>query len=269
MAAEPSVTTAPIAPLWGELRYSAELARLLAGAGLQAPRARRRAGPRRSGDGVPVLLIPGFMAGDNSLAVLRSWLRREGHPVRMSGIRVNVGCAERITSRLQRQLRAFADEHGRPVLLLGQSRGGALARALAVREPEHVSGLVMLGTPVRNGLAISPPVMRTLRWVARLGDAGVPRLLSTDCATGDCCAAFREEMQAPLDPSIHALSVLSRSDGIVDWRACLDPHAQAAEVDSSHCGMSVHPDVYRLLRRVLERCAQAPGSGAAPHAAAA
>src|SRR5207253_6217329 len=187
------------------------------------------------------------MAGDNSLSVLRRWLRGQGHPVRMSGIRVNAGCAERITARLQRRLRAFADEHGRPVLLVGQSRGGALARSLAVREPEHLCGLVMLGTPVRNGLAISPPVMRTLRWVARLGDLGVPGLLSTGCATGDCCAAFREEMQAPLDPRIHALSVLSRSDGIVDWRACLDPHAQAVEVDSSHCGMSVHPDVYRLL----------------------
>jgi pimeloyl-ACP methyl ester carboxylesterase len=265
MAAERSVTTPPLAPLWGELRYSAELARLLAGHGL--PSRRRRAHRRR--DAAPVLLIPGFMAGDNSLSVLRRWLRGQGHPVRMSGIRVNVGCAERITARLQRQLRAFADEHDRPVVLVGQSRGGALARSLAVREPEHVSGLVMLGTPVCDGLAISPSVMRTVRWVASLGDLGIPRLLSTDCATGDCCADFRQHMQAPLDPRIHAVSVHSRSDGIVDWRACLDPHAQAVEVDSSHCGMSVHRDVYRLLEHVLERCASPPRAGAAPSAAAA
>ena len=93
MAAEPSVTTAPLAPLWGELRYSTELARLLAGAGLlgRRPRASRRR------DAVPVLLIPGFMAGDNSLSVLRRWLRGQGHPVRMSGIpEFDRNCADAI-----------------------------------------------------------------------------------------------------------------------------------------------------------------------------
>ena len=38
---------------------------------------------------------------------------------------------------------------------------------------------------------------------------------------------------------------------IVDWRACLDPHGEHVEVDSSHCGMSVHPDVYRVLDDAL------------------
>jgi|GEM_PF-5811463 len=45
---------------------------------------------------------------------------------------------------------------------------------------------------------------------------------------------------------------LSRSDGIVDWRACLDPHAQPVEIDSSHIGMAVHPRVYRVLERALD-----------------
>jgi hypothetical protein len=48
-----------------------------------------------------------------------------------------------------------------------------------------------------------------------------------------------------------ATAVHSRSDGIVDWRACLDPHAHHVEVESSHCGMSVHPAVYRLLDGLL------------------
>jgi hypothetical protein len=49
-----------------------------------------------------------------------------------------------------------------------------------------------------------------------------------------------------------ALSVFSRSDGIVDWHACLDEHARHVEVDSSHCGMSVHPAVYRVIERLLD-----------------
>jgi triacylglycerol lipase len=46
--------------------------------------------------------------------------------------------------------------------------------------------------------------------------------------------------------------VYSRSDGIVSWQACLDPDARHVEVNSSHTGMSVNRDVYRLLAEVLE-----------------
>jgi triacylglycerol lipase len=253
MSAEATVEASPAAPLWGELRYSGELMRLLADGELRAPRRRL--------DAQPVLLIPGFMAGDGSLTLLRHWLRRRGHRVAMSGMRANMDCAERSVTRLQGHLRAFASDCGRPVVLIGQSRGGALARALAVREPEVVSGLVMLGSPVRDPLAVSAPVLRTVRWVARLGDLGLPGVFSSTCGNGACCAAFREDLTAPLGPEVKAIAVHSRSDAIVDWRACLDPHAEPVEVDSSHCGMSVHPAVYRALERVLDNSREAAWSG--------
>jgi hypothetical protein len=110
----------------------------------------------------------------------------------------------------------------------------------------------MLGSPVRDGLAVSAPVLRTVRWLARLGDLGLPGLFSSSCRDGECCESFNEQLSAPLPEGLEALAVYSRSDAIVDWRACLDPHAQQVEVDSSHCGMSVHPAVYRELDRVLD-----------------
>lgn len=227
--------------------------RLLSDARLRAPGRREDAGP--------VMLIPGFMAGDNSLRVMRHWLRRRGHRVAMSGMRVNVGCAEEIVQRLEAQLEGFAAERGARVVLIGQSRGGALARALAVRRPELVCGLVMLGSPVCDGLAVSPPVLRTVRLVARLGDLGVPGVFSTSCKDGECCAAFEADLAAPLAGEIEAVAVYSRSDGIVDWRACLDPYAELAEVDSSHCGMSVHPQVYRVLEQLLDGATEVAWSG--------
>jgi len=241
----------PVAPMWGELRYSGELARLLAGQALHAPRRRQ--------DAPPVLLVPGFMAGDASLAVMRHWLRRRGHSVASSGMVANVDCAERIVARLESQLERLVQRHGGPVVLIGQSRGGALARALAVRRPEAVCGLVMLGSPVRDGLAVSAPVLRTVRWLARLGDIGLPGLFSSSCREGECCELFNEQLTAPLPAGIEAMAIYSRSDGIVDWRACLDPHAEQVEVDSSHCGMSVHPAVYRLLDRLLDVAQQRSG----------
>ena len=70
----------------------------------------------------------------------------------MSGMRVNVGCAERDRrSAWSRSCERFAEDRGERVVLIGQSRGGALARALAVRHPELVCGLVMLGSPVCDG----------------------------------------------------------------------------------------------------------------------
>jgi pimeloyl-ACP methyl ester carboxylesterase len=245
-------TRAQVAPPWGELRYSGELARLLAQMALR--------GPRRAIDGQPVLLIPGFMAGDSSLAVLRRWLERRGHSVSMSGMRANVDCAERIVGRLQARVQALASEARRPVCVIGQSRGGAIARCVAVRSPEAVGGLVMLGTPVSDPLAISAPVKRAAALLARLGDVGLPGMFSSSCRDGDCCAEVRHELVAPLRPHIRAVAVYSRSDGVVDWRACLDPHAEAVEVRSSHCGMSVHTEVYELLERVLDGEAASPGS---------
>ncbi len=253
MTAEATATGSSLAPVWGELRYGRELARLLADGDFRAA--------RRSGAAQPVFLIPGFMAGDASLTVMRQWLRRRGHRTRMSGTLVNVGCAERLVRRMDEQLREFAADCGQPVTVIGQSRGGALARSLAVRNPEIVAGIVMLGSPVRDGLAVSPPVLRTVRWLALLGDLGVPGVFSSTCKDGLCCAAFREDLRAPLPDGTSAISVYSRSDGIVDWRACIDPHAKPVEVDSSHCGMSVNLDVYRALEHSLARPREASWSG--------
>jgi triacylglycerol lipase len=234
------------APLYAELRYWPELAGLLANGRFRSPaRAPHRA---------PVLLIPGFMAGDTSLTLLARWLRRRGHTVRLSGIRINAGCAGRELTRLEQVLAGY-DE---PTIIIGQSRGGTLARALAARHPEAVAAVVMLGSPVLDPLAVSPSVMRTVRSVARLGDLGVPGVFSTSCRDGDCCTDYYTLLRAPLTDGMVALMVYSRSDAIVDWRACLDPSATCIEVNSSHCGMAVNARVYEELERVLERAEAAP-----------
>src|SRR5947208_2788702 len=96
---------------------------------------------------------------------------------------------------------------------------------------------------------VAPPwgELRYSGELARLGDLGLPGMFSSRCRDGDCCADIRDELGAPLGPHIRAVAVYSRSDGVVDWRACLDAHAEAVEVHSSHCGMSVHTKVYELL----------------------
>jgi pimeloyl-ACP methyl ester carboxylesterase len=227
--------------MYAELRYWPELAGLLADGRFRSP--------ARSPHRPPVLLMPGFMAGDASLTLLAGWLRRRGHEVRLSGTFINTGCSGRELSRLEGVLATF-DE---PAVLIGQSRGGTFARALAARHPEAVAAVVMLGSPVLDPLAVSPGVLRTVRSVARLGDLGVPWMFTSACQDGSCCSDFYTLLRAPLQDRIVALMIYSRSDAIVDWRACLDPSATCVEVNGSHCGMSVNARVYRELERTLER----------------
>ncbi|MHB1569801.1 MAG: alpha/beta fold hydrolase [Solirubrobacteraceae bacterium] len=231
------------APISAELRFWPELARLFADAHFRAP--------EPAGSPLPVLLIPGFLAGDTSLRILSGWLRRRGHRVATSGIRFNVGCSGVALRRLEVRLEAL----GAPAVVVGQSRGGAIARALAAHRPDLVAGIAMLGAPLLDQLAVSAGTLRAVRSVAALGDLGVPGLFSNDCLDGECCADFRRLLVAPLDADTPALSVYSRSDAIVDWRACLDPDSDCVEIDSSHCGMCVNPRVYRELERLLDRAA--------------
>jgi triacylglycerol lipase len=234
----------PAAPLRGELRYGMELARLFADGEFRRP----RPGPRESA----VLLVPGFMAGDSSLSVLAGWLRRRGARPAGAGMMLNTDCAERAVTRIEAQLRRLADRTGGRVVLIGQSRGGELARVVALRNPDAVGALVMLGSPVLDPLSVGPAVLRAVRSVARLGDLGVPGMFSSECGNGACCAGFRRDLRASLPQAVRAVSIYSRSDGIVSWQACLDPSAEHVEVESSHTGMSVNAGVYRVLARILD-----------------
>jgi triacylglycerol lipase len=236
---------APAVPLRGELRYGLELARLLADRDFRRP-------PRRP-SASPVLLVPGFMAGDPSLSVLAGWLRRRGSPTARAGMLLNTDCAERAVAGIESRLRQLAERADGRVVLIGQSRGGELARVVALRNPDLVGTLVMLGSPVLEPLNVGPAVLGAVRYVARLGDLGVPGMLSSECRDGACCAAFREDLLAPLPSAVRAVAIYSRSDGIVSWEACMDPSAEHVEVESSHTGMSVNARVYRVLAEILDR----------------
>jgi hypothetical protein len=106
---------------------------------------------------------------------------------------------------------------------------------------------------VLDPLSVGAGTLRAVRSIVSLGDFGVPGRFSSQCGEGECCAAYREHLGAPLPDTINAVAIYSRSDGIVSWEACLDPCARHVEVESSHTGMSVNRDVYRVLADILEQ----------------
>ncbi len=214
------------------------------------------------GDGVPdghrlpVMLVPGFLAGDFSLSLLKRWLRARNYWTCTSQIRFNADCTRTAVERLERRLVEFTDRMGRPAAIVGQSRGGIFAKLLTMRRPDRVCGIVTLGSPNVDHLAINPLVAQHVRLVAALGSAGVPGAFRDDCLDGECAEKLAEWLAQPFPAHVPYVSVYSRSDWVVDWRACVDPDADNVEIDSSHAGMSVHPRVYELLGERLGALAE-------------
>ena len=208
----------------------------------------------RDGRGRAVLLIPGFLAGDGSLGLMAGWLKRAGYrPVR-AGMRANVDCSGAALERLEQRLEGIVTERGTRAAVVGQSRGGGLAKALAARRPDLIRGIVTLGSPQIDPLAVHPLVRLQVEAVSRLGSLGAPGLFKRSCLDGDCCAGYWQQIADPCPDGVGFVSIYSRSDGIVDWRACLDPCAdELVEISGSHCGMAVHPDAWRTIAAALER----------------
>jgi pimeloyl-ACP methyl ester carboxylesterase len=239
---------------WAEVRWQAQFARLLAD-----PLFRGQGVPR--GDGRPVVLIPGFLAGDYTLGVLGGWLRRIGYEPSGSGIRFNVDCFDRGLDRLEERVGVLCESSGRRVALLGHSRGGHFAKALANRRPEWISHVISMGAGLDEPFAVSVPIIAVARGVGavhgrRSAAGGVP----VGCMTSECgCRAFRD-YRAPFPAEVPLTSIYSRSDGCLRWQSCVVPYADNVEVGGSHVGLAFERRSYAAIARALaapERTASA------------
>lgn len=216
------------------------------------------------GEHRPVMLIPGFMTGDVSMSLLSRWLQRAGYAALRSQLRMNIDCTRASVDRVTRRVEIAALHEGRPVTLIGHSLGGMLAKTVAIRRPDLVAGVIALGSPLLAPTATHRLLLADLALLNTLSRAGLRHLMRADCVHGDCAADSFAELSAPFPADIPFVSMYSRTDGLIDWRACLDPAADAVEVASSHCGMPVNSAVYRQLAIHLPALSAAryPASGA-------
>jgi triacylglycerol lipase len=206
--------------------------------------------PPRS-QGVPTLLIPGFLAGDPSLTRMASWLRTGGFHTKRSGIAINIDCTEALARRLELRLEELVDAAGRPAIVIGQSRGGVLGWLLAVRRPELVAHLVTLGSPLRDQLDVFPAQWLGIGAVGLLGTVGVPGCFGLACQRGRCCARARADLRAPLPGAVRCTAFYSRRDRVVRWRSCIPQQGEAVEVCATHLGMGLDAELWRALARRL------------------
>ena len=201
----------------------------------------------------PVVLVPGFMAGDGSLAAMSRSLRAQGWRTYRSDITANVSCTLEAATRLESRLEAIVARRGSRVQLVGHSLGGMMARGVAGRRPDLVSGIVTMGSPMLAPGAHHVALSAGVGVLVRLSAAGVPGLMAADCVAGACARQSFEECRAPMPQGVGFTALWSRRDGVVDWRACRDPEAVDVEVTTSHCGMAVDPTVLAEVTAALRR----------------
>ncbi len=197
--------------------------------------------PTRSLD--PVVLVPGFMAGDTTLLLMSRHLRRLGYRTYRSTMHANVGCTQEASYALERRVEAITIRRERKVTIIGHSLGGLLARGIAARRPDLVDGIITMGSPMLAPGAVHPVLAFDLALVIALRRAGLGSMMGEDCTSGDCARLSWEQAQAPLAGGVGFTSIFSRRDGVVDWRSCLDPAAHTVEVRTSHLGMAFDPVV--------------------------
>jgi triacylglycerol lipase len=200
------------------------------------------------GDGGPVVVVPGFLASDFYLLELFWWLRRIGYRPYMSRIGRNAECLDVLVGRLFETIERAQGETGRPVHLIGHSLGGMLARSAAILRPETVASVITLGSPFR-GVRSHPLILHASRLVrARIRRRGS----QPECFSGDCSCPTVAALFTPPPRSLPQIAIYTRSDGIVDWRACIHDDAERDfEVAGTHVGLAWNPAVFRLIGQHL------------------
>jgi hypothetical protein len=205
----------------------------------------------KHGNRKSIMLIPGFMAGDISLAPLAGLCRWLGHKTFFTGIKSNSDCPRETVRLLDHHLKRIHEDEGR-VTVIGQSLGGVYARELGARRPELVERIITLGSPIGiSEDSTNPLVIAIARQVAKL------RKLEDGCLTQSCSCGMTTAERIP--DEVPTTVVYSKTDGIVHWDSCIDrsggKNVEHIEVMSSHCGMGLNTDV---LKVVADRLASAP-----------
>lgn len=189
----------------------------------------------QEGDGHPVLILPGFMAGDSSTGALRKLLNEIGYAAYGWGQGRNVGDPELVEGAVEK-LKQLHQQYGQKVSIIGWSLGGVFAREIARDCPECVRQVITLGSPF-GGIEED----NNAAWLHKI-------LIKRD-KVREFPREITERLALPL--SVPVTAIYTESDGVVPWKCCLEAQenhqTQNIKVRGSHCGLAHNPLVLPII----------------------
>jgi len=195
------------------------------------------------GDGHPVLALPGFLASDLSMALMRRYLKELGYDTHAWNMGRNLGGVASKRDALRALLTQIHQTTGKKVSIVGWSLGGVYARDLALQLPDMVRSVITLGSPFTNDITAT----NATRLYEALSGEGI-----------NDNPEIREAIAGDLP--VPTTSIYSRTDGIVNWHtSLLRPSDTAENIEvhfASHIGLGVNP---AALWAVADRLAQGEG----------
>ena len=226
--------TKATAPSW--LLSLVELPRALSEASTLIP-ARRLLQGLPSGDGHPVMTLPGFLATGRSMRPMRNYLRQWSYDARSWKLGRNLGLPkeEDIEEKLDARLDKLHRRTGRSVSLIGWSLGGLFARELARRNPDKVRSVIMLGSPIGT-----PKATNAWRLFEAVSDREVDE---------ESIARRVDTLREPVE-GVPMTAVYSLTDAVVSSDIARLPPGDCVEnvgVPASHLGMGFNPAILYLI----------------------
>jgi hypothetical protein len=199
-------------------------------------RAFGKLGERGPPDGPPLMVIPGFLAGDHTTLGLQRALGDAGYRVTGWGLGFNRGVEADTLDRMIGEIERFG--RGAKVTLVGWSLGGLYAREVAKVRPDLIAKVVTLGSPFSGDLRANH-AWRIYQLIA--GHSVYEPPLKVDVRS---------------KPPVPTLAIWSRSDGVVapaSARGEPEERDEAVELDCSHMGFAVSgrafPKIVAAIRR--------------------
>ncbi|MEM8497514.1 MAG: alpha/beta fold hydrolase [Pseudomonadota bacterium] len=212
------------------------------------------------GNRYPIIVLPGIGAADASTAPLRYFLKQNGYQVEGWGLGRNLGGRGMIEDlnelsdswdvdrtrdhngegevpalcdRMVERVETRVAELGSPVVLIGWSLGGYVAREVARELPRAVAGIITMGSPAFGGpkFTSAAPIFKR-------------RNVDLDWIEAEVARRYGKPIAQPIT------AIYSKSDGVVAWKAAIDnlsPNVKHIEVNVSHIGLGLNSNVWNIV----------------------
>lgn len=185
-----------------------------------------------------VMLLPGFGAHPIRMRWMAQQLEKAGHTAKRWGQGYNLGATADRVRKVEERLVDLHSKCGSPIVLIGWSLGGVMARELAKLHPDKVAKVITMGSPFSG----SPRANNGWRaYQAIAGHRVDEPQIETDVAA---------------KPPVETVALWSPRDGIVHHRSACGKAGErdrAIALRCSHMGFVLTNEAVAAVLKELDR----------------